>query len=167
MKSRGLRYDFCKSGSLSAEISVTTNEGKTQRYGVDLTKRTCDCGQWEVSGKPFTHAIFLFGKVRQLKVEDYVDNYYSVERFKIAYQFEITPMGDHLNGQKMTLVLKWFLHHQKGLLVDQGSKESRLVESQDIQRRAVMQLKLNQNKNFHPLVQKNRKSNLPCLYLIC
>jgi len=85
MKSRGLHYDFCKSGSLSTEISGTTNEGKTWRYGVDLAKRTCGCGQWEVSRKPCTHAIFLFGKVRQLKVEDYVDDYYSVERLKVAY----------------------------------------------------------------------------------
>jgi len=44
MKSRGLHYDFCKSDSLSAEISGTTNEGKTWRYGVDLAKRTCGCG---------------------------------------------------------------------------------------------------------------------------
>ena len=47
-----------------------------------------------MSRKPRTHAIFLFGKVRQLKVEDYVDDYYSVGRFKVVYQFEITPMGD-------------------------------------------------------------------------
>lgn len=96
MKSRGLNYDFSKSGLLAAEISGTTNEGKTWRYGVDLNKRTCGCGQWEVSGKPCTHAIFSLGKFRQkeLKIEDFVDDYYSVERFKLAYQFEVIPMGD-------------------------------------------------------------------------
>jgi hypothetical protein len=94
MKSRGLHYDFCRSGSLSAEISGTTNEGKTWRYGVDLAKRECGCGQWEVSGKPCTHAIFLFGKVKRLNIEDYVDDYYSIEKFKLAYEFEVTPMGD-------------------------------------------------------------------------
>jgi hypothetical protein len=27
-------------------------------------------------------------------MEDFVDDYYSVQRFKLAYQFEVTPMGD-------------------------------------------------------------------------
>jgi hypothetical protein len=57
----------------------------------------------------------------------------------------------------MTHLLKWFLHHWKGLLVDQERKESRLEESHekevrinakgasslDILRRVVTQLKLN------------------------
>jgi hypothetical protein len=47
-----------------------------------------------VSGKPCTHAIFLFGKVKRLNIEDYVDDYYSIEKFKLAYEFEVTPMGD-------------------------------------------------------------------------
>ena len=53
MKSRGLHYDIVKSGPMSAEISGTTNEEETWRYGVDIAKRECGCGQWEVSGKPY------------------------------------------------------------------------------------------------------------------
>ncbi|WVZ70276.1 hypothetical protein U9M48_018953, partial [Paspalum notatum var. saurae] len=88
MKSRGLHYDFCKSGLLSLEISGTTNEGKTWRYGKNLWL-------WAMGGV-CTHAIFALGKFRhkELKMEDFVDEYYSIERFKLAYQFEVSPMGD-------------------------------------------------------------------------
>jgi hypothetical protein len=54
----------------------------------------CGRGQWEVSEKPCTRAIFLIGKAGQLKIEDFVEDYYSVQRFKLAYQFQVAPMGD-------------------------------------------------------------------------
>jgi len=94
MKSRGLHYEIQKSGAMSGEISGITKEGKNWRVAVDIQKRTCGCGQLQISRKPCTHAIALFGKVRQLNIENFVDDYYSVERFKAAYQFVITPMGD-------------------------------------------------------------------------
>ena len=83
-----------------------------------------------MSGKPCTHAIFLFGKVRQLKVEDYMDDYYSVERFKVAYQFEITPMGDKSQWPKNDPGFEVVPPPLERPVGRQGSKESRLVESQ-------------------------------------
>nr|XP_051208663.1 uncharacterized protein LOC127325869 [Lolium perenne] len=101
MKNRGLQYELQKSGPMSGEISGTTKEGKTWRYAVDLEKRECGCGQWEVSGKPCPHGIYLVGKVRQLKNEDFVHDYYSVERFKMAYQFQIAPMNGRSEWPKV------------------------------------------------------------------
>ena len=49
------------------------------------------------------HAIYLFVKVRQLNIEDFVHDYYSVERFKMAYQFQITPMNEKSEWPKVDL----------------------------------------------------------------
>jgi len=52
------------------------------------------CGQWQISGKPCTHAISFIGSLRRVKLEDYVHDYYSLERFKSTYQFVVNPMVD-------------------------------------------------------------------------
>ncbi|CAO2200098.1 unnamed protein product [Urochloa humidicola] len=101
MKSRGLHYGILRTGSLSAEVSGITKEGKNWRVPVDIEKRTCGCGQWQISGKPCTHAIALFGQLQKLNIENFVDDYYSVERFKSAYQFAATPMGDKTEWPKL------------------------------------------------------------------
>lgn len=52
------------------------------------------CGQWKISGKPCTHVIAFITSRRQVRIEDYVHEYYSVERFKATYQFDINSMVD-------------------------------------------------------------------------
>ena len=89
-RSRNLHYHITKSGYLKAEISGVSNNGWTWRYAFNLENRTCSCGQWEITGKPCTHAIAYITSLRNVPIDDY----YSVERFKLAYQFEVTPMGD-------------------------------------------------------------------------
>ena len=100
MKSRGLHYEILRTSAMSAEISGITKEGKNWRVPVDIEKKTCGCGQWQISGKPCTHAIALFGKIRNINIENFIDDYYSVERFKTAYQFVVTPMGDKTDWPK-------------------------------------------------------------------
>jgi hypothetical protein len=94
MKSRGLQYGIMRTGAMSAEISGITKEGKNWRVPVDIEKRTCGCGQWQISGKPCTHAIALFCQLKKLNIENFVDDYYSVERFKLTYQYTAAPLGD-------------------------------------------------------------------------
>jgi hypothetical protein len=89
-----------RTGAMSAEISGITKEGKNWRVPVDIEKRTCGCGQWQVSGKPCTHAIALFCQLKKLNIEDFVDDYYFVERFKSAYQFTIALLGDKTEWPK-------------------------------------------------------------------
>lgn len=94
MKSRNLKYTIKASGGLKAEVSGFTKDNYPWRHSVDLELKKCSCGQWQISGKPCTHAICLIGSLRQLKLEDYVHDYYSLERFKATYQFVVNPMVD-------------------------------------------------------------------------
>ena len=61
---------------------------------MDLESKTCLCGQWNISRKPCTHVIAFIGSLRQIKLEDFVHDYYSVQYFKATYQFEVNPMVD-------------------------------------------------------------------------
>eukprot|EP00267_Zea_mays_P024176 XP_008650545.2 uncharacterized protein LOC103631405 [Zea mays] len=94
IKSRSLKYTITGSGGLKAEVSGLTRDNTPWRHGVDLDKKTCSCGQWKISGKPCTHVIAFITSRRQVRIEDYVHEYYSVERFKATYQFDINPMVD-------------------------------------------------------------------------
>ena len=93
-KSRNLNYTIKGSGGLKAEVSGLTRDNFPWRHAVDLEGKTCSCGQWQISGKPCTHAIAFIGSLRKVKLDDYVHDYYSVERFKATYQFLVNPMVD-------------------------------------------------------------------------
>ena len=94
MKSRNLKYTIKASGGLKAEVSGLTKDNYPWRHAVDLDMKTCSCGQWQISGKPCTHAISFIGSLRMVKLEDYVHDYYSLEHFKATYQFVVNPMVD-------------------------------------------------------------------------
>jgi hypothetical protein len=94
MKSRNLKYTIKGSGGLKAEVSGLTKDNYPWRHAVDLGMKTCSCGQWQISGKPCTHVISFIFSLRGIKIEDYVHEYYSLESFKVAYQFEVNPMVD-------------------------------------------------------------------------
>ena len=94
MKSRNLKYTIKGSGGLKAEISRMTKDNYPWRHTVDLKSKTCSCGQWNIYGKPCTHVIAFIGFLTQIKLEDFVHDYYSVQRFKATYQFGVNPMVD-------------------------------------------------------------------------
>jgi hypothetical protein len=79
MKSRNLKYIIKGSGGLKAEISGLTKDNYPWRHVVDLELKTCSCNQWQISGKPCTHAVCFIFSLRQVKLEDYVHEYYSLE----------------------------------------------------------------------------------------
>jgi len=67
-----------------------------QGFVVNLVLRTCTCRGWDLTGIPCRHALAVMREER-LKVEDYVDDFYSLEKYKKAYAETINP----INGQNM------------------------------------------------------------------
>ncbi|KAE8779468.1 hypothetical protein D1007_47484 [Hordeum vulgare] len=86
LKSRGLHYLEARASPNIAEIS-----GNGWRHTVNLEKNECSCRRWQICGKPCTHALrFIFSK--KAKLEDYIDECFSVARFKAAYEGILMPI---------------------------------------------------------------------------
>jgi hypothetical protein len=65
---------------------VCAKGGTGFRYVVNLEDRTCTCRAWQLSGKPCKHALAFITSIRNEKIENYVDNYFSVQKFRSAYE---------------------------------------------------------------------------------
>ncbi|XP_058733420.1 uncharacterized protein LOC131605036 [Vicia villosa] len=73
-----------------------THSFNTQEFIVDIAKRSCTCNFWELVGIPCRHAVAALG-FRQQNPEDFVDDCYSRDTYKLCYGFPISP----INGQEM------------------------------------------------------------------
>jgi len=70
------------------------NIEKSYKFVVNLKERTCSCRAWEVSGLPCKHAIAFITSIPGEKIEDHVDNYYSIQMFRAAYEGKIPSLPD-------------------------------------------------------------------------
>ncbi|NP_001266871.1 uncharacterized protein LOC100216790 isoform 1 [Zea mays] len=92
---RGLvGYVVHKGPDHTAEVSGVHKDLTPWRHTIDLVNRECSCKKWQLTGLPCTHALSVIGCFRNLKLEDYVDSYYSVEKFKTAYVGKIPTLTD-------------------------------------------------------------------------
>jgi hypothetical protein len=58
--------------------------------------RECSCKEWQHTGKPCNHALCLITaqEFRDVRMEDFVDDYYSISHFTTAYSRVVPPIGD-------------------------------------------------------------------------
>ena len=94
-RTRGLGHlTVVKAGPFAAEIHDTTSTHN--RHVVKSYLHECTCLQWQHTGKPCEHALCLITAQQSIDVrmEDFVHDYYSVERFKNAYKRLIEPLLD-------------------------------------------------------------------------
>lgn len=82
----------------SAEV---VNMLDNRRHVVHLLSRECTCREWQVSGKPCQHALRFICSNRQANMEDYVDDFFSLAKFKAAYAGIVQPMTDKSQWRKI------------------------------------------------------------------
>ncbi|XP_062195323.1 uncharacterized protein LOC133898658 [Phragmites australis] len=78
----------------TAEVTEINPDHQVFRHAVNLKNHECTCREWQVSGKPCTHALAFISTYRNHKMEDYLDPCYSVTKFRIAYAGVIAPLTD-------------------------------------------------------------------------
>ncbi|XP_066396152.1 uncharacterized protein [Miscanthus floridulus] len=77
-----------------AEVTLLDNWNNQRRHIVDLQHHSCSCREWQLTGKPCKHALAWILSNRGMKIEDYVHEYYSVPRFRAAYEGRVEPFPD-------------------------------------------------------------------------
>jgi SWIM zinc finger len=95
VKSRALgRPSMCRGGDTYAEVRGIDLKGNVWTHAVELDKLECTCGEWQLCGQPCGHAIAFICSIRGARLEDYVHEYYSIQRFRTAYAGVIRPITD-------------------------------------------------------------------------
>jgi hypothetical protein len=66
------------------------------RQVVKVYSHECSCEEWQHTGRPCQHGLTLITAqpTRDVKMEHFSDEYYSVEKFKNAYKRLIEPLPD-------------------------------------------------------------------------
>ncbi|KAL6898079.1 hypothetical protein ACP4OV_006675 [Aristida adscensionis] len=84
-------------------LAEVTELGMTQnfvRHVVDLRKKECSCLEWQMCGKPCNHALALITYSGN-EIEKHVDEYFSVRRFKLAYEVVTKPLTEKAQWPKV------------------------------------------------------------------
>jgi hypothetical protein len=81
-------HDVLLHGHSTTKVTVSTI-----RHAVNLEQKTCNCRAWQVTGKPCNHVLAIIAKLdRDVPMDDFVQEYFSVERLRKAYAGVFIPM---------------------------------------------------------------------------
>ena len=86
--------NIAEGGREEAKVTEVTASHKIIRHVVNIKNHVCTYREWQVSGKPCPHALALITTCRNPKIEEYLDPYYSVYDFRLAYGGVIKPLVD-------------------------------------------------------------------------
>jgi hypothetical protein len=93
--SRGLSHLTMSKGQPNqAKVTKMYNDEEVRRHVVYLPQKVCTCGQWQITGQPCPHALAVITSTRQPDMGQFVDQYYSVQKFHAAYEGIIPNITD-------------------------------------------------------------------------
>jgi hypothetical protein len=114
-KSFDLKYEILRNGEDRAEVLgrqwTFTRKLENFMHIADILEKTCTSREWQLTGKPCFHAITFITSFNE-DIENYVDHYYSIEKFKATYAGRVPacvdknqwPKSDH--GLKLHMNLE-------------------------------------------------------------
>jgi uncharacterized protein (DUF2164 family) len=94
-QTRGLGHlTIVKSDNYMAEVRDNTN--CMSKHVVKGELRQCSCEEWQHTGKPCQHglALIIAQELRNVGMENFVDDYYSIDKFRKAYFRRVPPIED-------------------------------------------------------------------------
>ena len=83
-------------------VELCAKGGSGFRFVVRLPDRTYSCRVWQGSGIPCKHAIAYITSILGEKLEDHVDDYFSINKFRTAYEGSIPCIPDKSMWPKTT-----------------------------------------------------------------
>jgi len=92
--SKGLDHLKVTKGNTTAEVTVWFKGEEVKRHVVYLEEQECTCREWQVTGKPCSHALAVITTERQPDMGKYVHEYYSVRKLQAAYAGQIPNLTD-------------------------------------------------------------------------
>ena len=90
------------------EVTLLDDWNNHKRHTTDLKNQKCSCREWQVTSKPCKHALAWILSNRGMQVADFVHDYYSVAKFRAAYEGRVEPMPDRSQWPQVDLGYKVF-----------------------------------------------------------
>ena len=107
--SKGLGHlKVLKGNPREAEVDVWYQGEEIRRHVVYLEEQKCTCREWQVSGKPCSHALAMITVERQPDMSKYVHEAYSVKKLQSAYAGVIPHITDKQQWPKVDKGFKVF-----------------------------------------------------------
>ena len=91
-----------------AEVTILDDWNNQKRHTVDFENHKCSYREWQITGKPCKHALAWICSNRGVQISDYVHEYYSVAKFRAAYEQRVEPMPDRSQWPHFELGFKVF-----------------------------------------------------------